>query len=86
MRHNFIQNEVTINRRKIILVPNSTSDVMEWIMYDHFPGLVYLSNHDVTDMSQIITDNFTTNVDRVVPRTHINMTMRFSKLSIILGK
>ena len=46
------------------LVPNSTGDVMEWIMYDHFPGLVYLSNHD---MSQIITDNFTTNLDRVVP-------------------
>ena len=41
-------------------VPNSTSDVMEWIMYDHFPGLVYLSNHDVIDMSQFITDNFTT--------------------------
>ena len=35
------------------LVPNSTSDVMEWIMYDHFPGLVYLSDHDVIDMSQI---------------------------------
>ena len=65
------------------LVPNSTGDVMEWIMYDHFPGLVYLSNHDV---SQIITDNFTTNLDRVVPRTHISMTMRVIKLSIILGK
>ena len=34
-------------------------------MYDHFPGLVYLSNHDVIDMSQIITDNFTTKIDCV---------------------
>ena len=51
-----------------------------------FPGLVYLSNHDVIDMSQIITDNFTTNLDRVVPQTHISITMRVSKLSIILGK
>ena len=69
-----------------MLVLNSTSDVMECIMYDHFPGLVYLSNHDVIDMSQIITDNFTTNLDRVVPQTHISITMRVSKLSIILGK
>ena len=37
-------------------------------MYDHFPGLVYLSNHDMIDMSQIITDNFITNLDSVSER------------------
>ena len=59
---NFERERVNLFYSKLVL--NSTSDVMECIMYDHFPDLVYLSNHDVIDMSQIITDNFTTKLFR----------------------
>ena len=39
---------------------NYTSDVMELDVRDHFPGLVYFSNHDVSATSHIITVKFTT--------------------------